>query len=37
MAAEITQIDTQDFTSQIYGGSDTSLLSQFDIVSIIHI
>jgi hypothetical protein len=31
MAAEITQIDTQDFTSQIYGGSDTSLLSQFDI------
>jgi len=31
MAAEITQIDTQDFTSQTYGGSDTSLLSQFDI------
>jgi hypothetical protein len=31
MAAEITQIDTQDFTSQTYGGSDTSLLSQFEI------
>ena len=31
MAAEITQIDIQDFTSQTYGGSDTSLLSQFDI------
>jgi hypothetical protein len=31
MAAEITQIDTQDFTSQTYEGSDTSLLSQFEI------
>jgi hypothetical protein len=31
MAAEITQIDIQDFTSQTYGGSDTSLLSQFEI------
>ena len=31
MAAEITQIDIQDFTSQTYRGSDTSLLSQFDI------
>jgi hypothetical protein len=31
MAASISQIDTQDFTSQTYGGSDISLLSQFDI------
>jgi hypothetical protein len=31
MATEITQIDIQDFTSQTYKGSDTSLLSQFEI------
>jgi hypothetical protein len=31
MAAEITQIDTQDFTSQTYGGQDTNLLSSFDV------
>jgi hypothetical protein len=31
MAAEITQIDTQDFTSQTYEGNDVSLLSSFDI------
>jgi hypothetical protein len=31
MAAEIVQIDTQDFTSQNYGGQDTNLISSFDI------
>lgn len=31
MAASISQIDTQDFTSQIYGEKDTSLISQFEI------
>jgi hypothetical protein len=31
MAAEITQIDTQDFTSQNYGSQDTNLLSTFNI------
>ena len=31
MAAEITQIDTQDFTPQTYGENDISLISQFDI------
>jgi hypothetical protein len=31
MAAEIIQIDTQDFTSQIYEENDISLISQFEI------
>ena len=31
MAAEIIQIDTQDFTSQIYEGQDTNLISTFDL------
>jgi hypothetical protein len=31
MATEITQIDIQDFTSQTYGGSDTSLLTSFEV------
>ena len=31
MAAEIIQIDTQDFTSQTYGGQDTNLISTFDL------
>lgn len=31
MAASILQIDTQDFTSQIYGENDISLISQFEI------
>ena len=31
MAAEITQIDIQDFSSQTYGGSDISLLSSFEV------
>jgi hypothetical protein len=31
MAAEITQIDTQNFTTQTYGGQDTNLLSSFDV------
>ena len=31
MAAEITQIDTQNFTTQTYGGQDTNLLSTFDV------
>jgi len=31
MAAEIVQIDTQDFTSQIYGGQDTDLISTFEV------
>ena len=31
MAASINQIDTQDFTSQIYGENDISLISQFEI------
>ena len=31
MAASIIQIDTQDFTSQIYGENDISLISQFEI------
>jgi hypothetical protein len=30
MAAEITQIDTQNFTTQTYDGQDTNLLSTFD-------
>jgi hypothetical protein len=31
MAAEIIQIDTQDFTSQTYGGQEIGLVSSFDI------
>jgi len=31
MAAEIVQIDTQDFTSQTYGGQDTGLISSFEV------
>jgi hypothetical protein len=31
MAAEIVQINTQDFTSQTYGGQDTGLISSFEI------
>jgi hypothetical protein len=31
MAAEIVQIDTQDFTSQTYGGQDTNLISSFEV------
>jgi hypothetical protein len=31
MAAEITQIDTQDFTSQIYEGQDVNLISTFEL------
>jgi hypothetical protein len=31
MAAEIIQIDTQDFTSQNYGNQDTNLISSFDV------
>lgn len=31
MAAEIVQIDTQDFTSQTYGGQDTNLISTFEV------
>ena len=31
MAAEIVQIDTQDFTSQNYGGQDINLISSFDV------
>jgi hypothetical protein len=31
MAAEITQIDTQNFTTQTYDGQDTNLLSSFDV------
>jgi len=31
MAAEIIQIDTQDFTSQVYEGQDTNLISTFDL------
>jgi hypothetical protein len=31
MAAEIIQIDPQDFSSQNYGGQDTNLISSFDI------
>jgi len=31
MAAEIIQIDTQDFTSQMYEGQDTNLISTFDL------
>jgi hypothetical protein len=31
MAAEIIQIDTQDFTSQIYEGQDVNLISTFDL------
>jgi hypothetical protein len=31
MAAEITQIDTQDFTSQIYEGQDINLISTFEL------
>jgi hypothetical protein len=31
MAAEIVQIDTQDFTSQTYGSQDVNLISSFDI------
>jgi hypothetical protein len=33
MAAEITQIDTQNFTTQTYGSQDTNLLSTFDITT----
>jgi hypothetical protein len=31
MAAEIVQIDTQDFTSQTYGGQDIGLISSFEV------
>ena len=31
MAAEIVQIDTQNFTSQTYGGQDTNLISSFEV------
>jgi hypothetical protein len=31
MAAEIVQIDTQNFTSQTYGGQDTNLISTFEV------
>ncbi len=31
MAAEIVQINTQDFTSQTYGGQDTGLISSFEV------
>ena len=31
MAAEITQIDIQNFTSQNYGSQDINLLSTFDV------
>lgn len=31
MAAEIVQIDTQDFSSQTYGGQDTNLISTFEV------
>jgi hypothetical protein len=31
MAAEIVQIDTQDFTSQTYGGQDANLISTFEV------
>lgn len=31
MAAEIVQIDTTDFTSQVYEGQDVNLISSFDI------
>jgi hypothetical protein len=31
MAAEIVQIDTQDFTSQTYGGQDINLISTFEV------
>jgi hypothetical protein len=31
MAAEITQIDTQNFTTQTYSGQDTNLISSFDV------
>lgn len=31
MAAEIVQIDTQDFTSQVYGGQDANLISSFEV------
>jgi len=31
MAAEIVQIDTQDFTSQTYGSQDTNLISSFEV------
>ncbi len=31
MAAEIIQIDTQDFTSQTYEGQDVNLISTFDL------
>ena len=31
MATEIVQIDTQDFTSQTYGGQDTGLISSFEV------
>ena len=33
MAAEITQIDTQDFTSQTYGEQDVNLISTFDVTT----
>ncbi len=31
MATEIIQLDTQDFSTQIYGSQDTNLISTFDI------
>ena len=31
MAAEITQIDPQNLTSQTYGGQDTGLISSFEV------
>jgi hypothetical protein len=31
MAAEIVQIDTQDFTSQTYEGQDSNLISSFEV------